>query len=128
MHLLYKVHFWSRMEMIFYSKNITKSDAIFLHGKVCQGSKNIQELFQIFVGKKNGGCFGAQVSELNFREKNEYFSFMNGNYANIFILLNTHDVYVIMATWFCLFLRQTHLSDPEYVIENKLDPIDSPMN
>ena len=26
------------------------------------------------------------------------------------------------------FLRQTHLSDPEYVIENKLDPIDSPIN
>ena len=76
MHLLYKMHFWSRSEKIFYSKNITKSDAIFLHGNVCQGSKNIQELFQIFLGKKNWGCFGAQVSELNFRGKNEYFSFM----------------------------------------------------
>ena len=28
------------------------------------------------MGKKNEGCFGAQVSELNFREENEYFSFM----------------------------------------------------
>ena len=27
-----------------------------------------------------------------------YFSFINGNYANIFVLLNAHDVYVIMAT------------------------------
>ena len=58
------------------SKNITKIQAIFLLGKVCKGSKNIQELFQIFRSKKNWGCFGAQVSELSFREKNEYFSFM----------------------------------------------------
>ena len=49
--------------MIFYSKNIPKSGAIFLHGKVCQGSKNIQELSQIFLSKKNWGCFGAQVSK-----------------------------------------------------------------
>ena len=76
MYLLYKLEFWARREMIFYSKNITKSDAIFLHGKVCQGSKNIQELFQIFLSKKSWAGFGAQVSELNFREKNEYFSFM----------------------------------------------------
>ena len=76
MYLLYKVHFWSRSEKIFYSKNITKSDAIFLHGKVCQGSKNIHDLSQIFLSKKNGGCFGAQVSEVSFREENEYFSFM----------------------------------------------------
>ena len=76
MYLLWKLPFLTRTGKIFYSKNIPKSDAIFLHGKVCQGSKNIQELFQIFLGKKNWGCFGAQVSELNFREKNEYFSFM----------------------------------------------------
>ena len=62
--------------MIFYSKNITKSHAIFLTGKVCQGPKNIQDLSQIFGSKENWGCFGAQVSELNFREENEYFSFM----------------------------------------------------
>ena len=76
MYLLYKLEFWARREMIFDIKIITKSEAIFLHGKVCQCSKNIQELFQIFLGKKNGCCFGAQVFELNFREKNEYFSFM----------------------------------------------------
>lgn len=35
MYLLYKLEFWARREMIFYSKNIIKSDAIFLHGKVC---------------------------------------------------------------------------------------------
>ena len=76
MYLLYKLEVWARIEMIFYSKNIPKSGAIFLHGKVCQGSKNIHELYQIFLSKKNWGCFGAQVSELNFREKNEYFYFM----------------------------------------------------
>ena len=65
------------------TKILQKSDAIFLQGKVCQGSKNIQELFQIFLGKKNWGCFGAQVSELNFREKNEYFSFMKNIYLII---------------------------------------------
>ena len=70
---MYKLKFWARSEIIFYSKNITKSHAIFLLGKVCQGSKNIQELFQIFRSKKNWGCFGAQVSELNFKEENEYF-------------------------------------------------------
>ena len=75
MHLLYKVHFWSRSEKIFYSKNIRKSDAIFLHGKVCQVPKNIHELSQIFLSKKNWGCFGAQGSEVSFREGNEYFSF-----------------------------------------------------
>ena len=62
--------------MIFYSKNITKIHAIFLLGKVCQGPKNIQELFQIFGSNKNEGCFGALVSEKSFREENEYFSFM----------------------------------------------------
>ena len=35
----------------------------FLLGKMCQGSKNIQELSQIFGSNKNEGCFGAQVSE-----------------------------------------------------------------
>ena len=34
-----------------------------------------------------------------------FFSFINGNYANTFISLNTHDVYVIMATWFCHFFK-----------------------
>ena len=29
MHLLHKVHFWSKSEKVFYNKNITKSDAIF---------------------------------------------------------------------------------------------------
>ena len=48
MYLLYKLKFWARREMVFYSKNITKSHAIFLLGKVCQGPKNIQELSQIF--------------------------------------------------------------------------------
>ena len=62
--------------MVFYSKNITKSHAIFLLGKVCHGSKNIKDLFQIFGSKKNWGCFGAQVSESSFREENEYFSFV----------------------------------------------------
>ena len=76
MYLLYKLEVWARIEMIYYSKNIPKSGAIFLHGKVSHGSKNIYELSQIFLGKKNWGSFGAQVSELNFREKNEYFSFM----------------------------------------------------
>ena len=62
--------------MIFYRKNITKCHAIFLLGMVCQGPKNIQELFPNFWSKKNGCCFGAQVSEKSFREENEYFSFM----------------------------------------------------
>jgi len=63
MHLQYKLEFWARREMIFYRKNITKSHAIFLLGKVCQGPKNIQDLSQIFGSNKNEGCFGAQVSE-----------------------------------------------------------------
>ena len=62
--------------MIFYRKNITKSHAILLLGKVCQGPKNIHELFQDFWSNKNEGCFGALVSEKSFREENEYFSFM----------------------------------------------------
>ena len=36
-----------------------------------------------------------------------------------------------MSLWLhdsAIFLRQTHLSDPEYILENKLDPIDLPMN
>ena len=41
-----------------------------------QGPKNIWEFSQGFRSNKNEGCFGAQVSELNFREENEYFSFM----------------------------------------------------
>ena len=73
---MYNVHFWSRREMIFYSKNITKSHAIFLLGEVGQGSNNIRELFQEFWSNKNEGFFGAQVSELSFTEENEYFSFM----------------------------------------------------
>ena len=92
MYLLYKLEFWARREMIFYSKNITKSDAIFLHGKVCQGSKNIHELFQIFLGKKNWGCFGAQVSELNFREKNEYFSFMKNIHLIILGIFQRNEI------------------------------------
>ena len=75
MYLLYKLEFWARREIIFYSKNIAKSQAIFLLDKVCQGPKNIQELFQIFGSNKNEGCFGAQVSEVSFRGENEYFSF-----------------------------------------------------
>ena len=71
MHLLYKLEFW----VIFYSKNIPKRGAIFLRGKVCQGSKNIHDLSQIFLSKKNCGCFGAEVSEVSFREGNGYFSF-----------------------------------------------------
>ena len=62
--------------MIFYIKNITKSDAIFLHGKVCQVSKNIQELFHDFWSKENGGCFGALVYKVGLRGGHEYFSFM----------------------------------------------------
>ena len=78
--------------MIFYSKNIPNSHAIFLHGKVCEGSKNIQELFQILLGKKNWGCFGAQVSELNFREKNEYFSFMKNIHLIILGIYQRNNV------------------------------------
>ena len=74
MYLLYKLEFWVRIKMIFYSKNISKSGAIFLHGKVCLGYKNIHDLSQIFLSKKNWGCFGAQVSEVS--SENEYFSFM----------------------------------------------------
>ena len=59
--------------MIFYSKNITKSHAIFLLGKVGHASKNIHELFQKIWSYKNGGCFGALVSEISFRRENEYF-------------------------------------------------------
>ena len=62
--------------MIFCSKNITKSHAIFLLGKVGHGSKNIQELFQNFRSDENGGCFGALVSEMSFREELEHFPFM----------------------------------------------------
>ena len=76
MHLLFKVKFWARREIIFCSKNTTKSHAIFLLGKVVHNSKNIQELVQIFGSNKNGGCFGALVSEMSFQKENEYFSFM----------------------------------------------------
>ena len=62
--------------MIFCSQNITKSHAIFLPGKVGQGSTNIQELFQDFWSNKNEVCFGALVSEMSFRREIEYFSFM----------------------------------------------------
>ena len=62
--------------MIFCSKNISKSYAIFLPREVCQGPKNISEFSEDFRSKKNEGCFGAQVSELNFREENEHFYFM----------------------------------------------------
>ena len=62
--------------MIFCSKNITKSHAIFLLGEVGQGSKNIQELSQDFWSNKNEGCFGALVSKMSFRREIEYFSFM----------------------------------------------------
>ena len=53
MYLLYKLEVWARIKMIFYSKNIPNSGAIFSHGKVSQGAKNIQELSQIFLTKKN---------------------------------------------------------------------------
>ena len=62
--------------MIFCSKTIPKSHAIILLRKVGQCPKNIWEFSQIFGSKKNEGYFGAQVSELNFREEIEYFSFM----------------------------------------------------
>ena len=62
--------------MIFCSKNIPNKYEIFLHREVCQGSKNIWEFSQIFVGKKNEGLFGAYVTEMIFREENKYFSFM----------------------------------------------------
>ena len=75
MHLLYKVQFWTRREIIFCRKNITKSHAIILLGKAGHGSKNIQELFQNFWSDRNGGCFGALVSEIGLRRENEYFSF-----------------------------------------------------
>ena len=76
MHLMYKVHFQFIREIIFYSKNITKSHAIFLLEKLCQGPKNIQELFQDFWSNKNEGFFGALVSEKSFTQENEYFPFM----------------------------------------------------
>ena len=41
------------------------------------GSKNIQELFQIFWSNRHGGCFGALVSKIGFRRENEYFSKKN---------------------------------------------------
>ena len=63
-------------QKIFSSKNIPNKYEIFLHREVCQGSKNIWEFSQIFGSKKNEGCFEAQVSELDFKEENEYFSFM----------------------------------------------------
>ena len=53
MYLLYKLEVRARIEMIFYSKNIPKNGAIFLHGKVCQGAMNIWDLPQIFLSKKN---------------------------------------------------------------------------
>ena len=60
--------------MVFCSKNIPKKYEIYLDREVCQGSKNIWEFSQIFRSKKNEGCFEAQVSELDFKEGNEYFS------------------------------------------------------
>ena len=54
------------MEKIFYSKNIPNNHEIFLHWKLGQGPKNIQEFSQIFVGKKNEGCFGVEVTEVLF--------------------------------------------------------------
>ena len=54
------------------------------------GSKNIQELFQIFGSKKNGGCFGALVSEMSFRGENEYIAFMkNIHLINVRIFQRT---------------------------------------
>ena len=70
------MHFLVRTEKIFCTKNIPNNYEIFLHREVCQGSKNIWEFSQIFVGKKNEGRFGAYVAEVIFREGNEYFSFM----------------------------------------------------
>ena len=64
------MHFLTKMGKIFCSKNIPNSRAIFLHREVCQGLKNIQEFSHIFVGKKNEGCFGVEVTEVLFqREK-----------------------------------------------------------
>ena len=92
MHLMYKVQFWTRRGIIFCSKNITKSHAIFLLGKVCQGSKNIQELFQDFWSNKNEGCFGALVSEMSFREENEYFSFMKNIHLIILGIFQRNEI------------------------------------
>ena len=72
-HLLCKVHFEVRTEIIFCSKNIPKSYAIFLLRMAGQGSKNIWEFSRDFWSNKNEGCFGAQVSKLSFREEIEYF-------------------------------------------------------
>ena len=73
MHFLHNMHFLTRMEKIFCSKNIPNNHEIFLHRKLCQGSKNIQEFSQIFVGNKNEGCFGVEVNEGHNQEGNEYF-------------------------------------------------------
>ena len=62
--------------MIFCSKNIPKSYAIFFLREVCQGPKNIWEFSQIFGSKKTEGCFEAYVAEMIFREEKEYFSIM----------------------------------------------------
>ena len=64
MHFLHNMHFLARTEKIFCSKNIPNNHEIFLNKEVCQGPKNIQEFSQIFVGQKNEGCFGANVTEV----------------------------------------------------------------
>ena len=69
------MHFLTRIEKIFCSKNIRNNNEIFLDKEVCQGPKNIQEFSQIFVGKKNEGCFGVEVTEVLFHRENEYLSF-----------------------------------------------------
>ena len=64
MHFLHNMHFLTRKEKIFCSKNTPKNHEIVLHRKLGQGAKNIWEFSQIFVGKKNEGCFGAEVIEV----------------------------------------------------------------
>ena len=73
MHLLYKLHFMVTMQMIFPSKIGPHDHMIFLHRAMRHYLKGVCEFSQIFVGKKQRGCFGVTVKIFHFQGENEYF-------------------------------------------------------
>ena len=81
----------SQNRKYFLQQKYSRSDAVFLLRKVPYGSKNIWEFSQIFVGKKNRGCFGTHVVGQGFGGGNEYFSFKK-NIHNIILRLTREEM------------------------------------
>ena len=69
MHSLHNMHFLTRMEKIFYSKNIPNNHEIFLHRELFQGPKNFEEFSQIFMSKENEGCYRVEGTEVLIQRK-----------------------------------------------------------